>query len=287
MTKDEIILLLLMIMGMVLAAELAYILLRKKQRKKDMFKRKSEPVETMADRAHNLIMTSESISRTLANQGINTFEADSLLRKARSDESAKDYSGAMEKAEAAKLVLLMAKREHEARSPGAPKPEMGENRPMNQSIYDSEDVPLSKSQPRKETDLNTLPDNYVQAKFMLSTTKDLLDKKGISNGEAYEFYEQAKTFFDNEDYSSALSHAIKADRLAGSDTLELIAEEKIECETEEEIIEYICPGCEKEVAHDDAFCRECGENLEDPGCPGCEEPIDTKDKFCRKCGYKL
>ncbi|MCK5396948.1 MAG: hypothetical protein KAJ33_01695, partial [Thermoplasmata archaeon] len=117
MTKDEIILLLLMIMGMVIAAELAYILLRRNLRKKEMFKRKSEPVETMADRAHNLILTTKSISRSLANQGIDTFEADSMLRKAKSDESAKDYGSAIERAEAAKLVLLMAKREHSARNP--------------------------------------------------------------------------------------------------------------------------------------------------------------------------
>ncbi|MCK5309295.1 MAG: zinc ribbon domain-containing protein [Thermoplasmata archaeon] len=282
MTKDEIILLLLTIMGMVLAAELAYILLRKKRRKKEMFKRKSEPVETMADRAHNLILTTESISRTLANQGVNTMEADSLLRKARSDESAKDYSSAIERGEAAKLVLLRAKRGQTSGNQDAPMTANADNRPMNQSIYDSVDVPLSKVQPREEKDLDSLPTNYVQAKFMLNTTKDLLDRKGISSGEAYDYYKKAKKFFDNEDYSSALSNAIKADRLAGSDTVGLIAEEKQESE---EII-YVCPSCDSDIADDDVFCRECGENLEDAGCPGCGEPIDTTDKFCRKCGYK-
>ncbi len=284
MTKDEIILLLLMIMGMVIAAELAYILLRRNLRKKEMFKRKSEPVETMADRAHNLILTTKSISRSLANQGIETFEADSILRKAKSDESAKDYGSAIERAEAAKLVLLMAKREHSARNPDTSVSANADNRPMDQSIYDSEDVPLSKSQPREKKDLDSLPTNYVQAKFMLNTTKDLLEKKGISSGEAYDFYKQAKTFFDQEDYSSALSHAIKADRLMDSETLELIGEEKLEDEEEIEI--YVCPSCDNEIADNDAFCRECGENLES-GCPGCSEPIETTDKFCRKCGYKM
>ena len=284
MTKDEIILLLLMTMGMAIAAELAYILLRRNLRKKEMFKRKSEPVETMAERAHNLILTTKSISRTRANQGIDTLEADSILRKANSDESAKDYSSAIERAEAAKLVLLMAKREHSARNPDAPVSTNADNRPMNQSIYDSEDVPLSVSQTREKKDMDSLPTNYVQAKFMLNTTKDLLDKKGISSGEAYDFYKKARKFFDQEDYSSALSHAIKADRLMDSETLELIGEEKQE--DEEEIIIYVCPGCDNEIADDDAFCRECGENL-DTGCPGCGESIETTDKFCRKCGYKI
>ena len=75
--------------------------------------RKKEPVETVAERAHNLIITTESISRTLANQGINTLEADALLRQAKTEENNRDYSAAAERAEAAKLVLLRLKREQD------------------------------------------------------------------------------------------------------------------------------------------------------------------------------
>ena len=118
---------------------------------------------------------------------------------------------------------------------------------------------------------------------MLSTTKDLLEKKGINKGEAYDLFMKANDYFEKEDYDRALSHAIKADRLLGSDNVELIGEEK------DEVVEVlVCPSCECEVADDDAFCRECGENLESADeCPGCGELIDGTDKFCRKCGQKL
>ena len=118
MTRDEFIMIILILMGVVLAIELAYIMLRKKRREKNMF-RKKEPAETVAERAHNLIITTESISRTLSNQGINTYEADSILRQAKTEETSRDYSAAVERAEAAKIVLLRLKRKHAARDRSA------------------------------------------------------------------------------------------------------------------------------------------------------------------------
>ncbi len=288
MTRDEFIMIMLILMGVVLAFELAYIMLRKKRREKEMF-RKKEPAETVAEKAHNLIITTESISRTLGNQGINTLEADSLLRQARAEETSRDYSAAAERAEAAKLVLLRLKREHAARSHTSPGPPSTDPniRPMNQSLYDSQDTPLTRNfdMPREEKDLDSLPTNYIQAKFMLSSTKDFLDRKDITSGEAYDQFQQAKKFYDKKDYSKALSYAIKADRLLDSDSVGLIAEE---VHTDHEEIEvYVCPSCDSDIAEDDVFCRECGENLEGAGCPGCDEPIDSSDKFCRKCGYKM
>ena len=280
MTKNELILLLLMLMAVVVTAELAYIMLRRMRRKKEMFRKKKEPADNIADRAHNMILTTESISRRLANQGIDTGEADSLLGQARRQEIARDFSAAIERAEAAKLVLLRVKREHSARQPRpSADPEM---RPMDQSIFDAPE-PVDIEEVKEERDLDSLPTNYVQSKFMLSTTKDLLEKKGINKGEAYDLFKKANDFFEKEDYDRALSHAIKADRLLGSDNVELIGEEKVE----EEVI-LVCPSCECEVSEDDAFCRECGESLESADeCPGCGEPIETTDKFCRKCGHKL
>jgi len=296
MTKNELILVLLILMGVVLVGELAYIMIRRKRRKKEMFRKKTEPAETVADKAHNLILTTESISKTLGGQGINTYEADVLLRQARTEETARDFSAAVERAEAAKLVLLRLKREHSARSQTVPADP--DRRPMDRSIYDTEDTPLTRddaytgkdemlsSETKEERDLDSLPTNYVQAKFMLSATKDNLDRKGQTKGEAYELYKKAKKYFDQEDYSKALSHAIKADRMLDSGTVDLIAEEVYE--DEEEIEVYVCPSCDSEIAEDDVFCRECGQNLEeDVGCPGCGEDIDSKDKFCRKCGHKL
>jgi ribosomal protein L40E len=141
---------------------------------------------------------------------------------------------------------------------------------------------------REEKSLDTLPANYVQSKFMLSTTKDLLEKKGITGGEAFDFYTSALRFFESENYTKALSQAIKAERILDSGTLTLIAEEKIPSISEEVIEVWACPGCNAEISDDDVFCRGCGQNLAAaPKCPGCGVDIDTSDKFCRKCGYRL
>jgi predicted RNA-binding Zn-ribbon protein involved in translation (DUF1610 family) len=169
---------------------------------------------------------------------------------------------------------------------------------MNQSLYDSQDTPLSgetspynaparfaEPAPKEEKDLDSLPTNYLQAKFMLGTIRDNMERQGISSGGAHDHYMQAREFFDGEDYSKALSHAIKADRLLDSNSVDLIAEEKME--DTEEVVVYVCPNCDSEVAEDDVFCRECGQNLQESKCPGCGEPIEAADKFCRKCGYKL
>jgi hypothetical protein len=76
MTKDQMIVMLLIAMAIVLATELIYIVIKKKRRKEEMslFRKPSEPAEPLADKAHNTILTTESISSTLARQGLDTDE---------------------------------------------------------------------------------------------------------------------------------------------------------------------------------------------------------------------
>jgi hypothetical protein len=202
MTKDQMIVMLLIAMAIVLATELIYIVIKKKRRKEEMslFRKPSEPAEPLADKAHNTILTTESISSTLARQGLDTDEADSLILEAKRLQAMKSYESAIDRAEAAKLVLLRVKREAAARpqknAPPHPDPGM---RPMNESLF----KPVNPdTKPREEKSLDSLPTNYVQAKFMLSTTKDLLENKGITSGEAFDFYTNALRFFEQEDYTS-------------------------------------------------------------------------------------
>jgi len=287
-TKDQIIILLLIVMGIVLTIELAYILLKKKRRKEEMalFRKPSEPTEPLSDKAHNTIVTTESISAALARQGIDTSQADGLIQQAKKELALKEYSTAIDRAEAAKLVLLRAKREagaaHQDQFPPSADPD---KRPMNKSLYDE---PQNAGGKREEKSLDSLPTNYVQSKFMISTVGDLIDKKGITNGEAHTLYTAAVKFYDQGDYTRALSSAIKAERILDSGTLTLIGEEKpsnIAQEVVEEVL--VCPGCEAEISEEDVFCRECGQNLAAaPECPGCSAEIAPSDRFCRKCGYK-
>ncbi len=281
--KEQVILLLLILMAVVLAIELAYILLRKKRRKKEMslFRKETERSEPLTDRAHNAILTTEGISSALARQGVDTGEADALLQEARSNLSMRDFTGAIERAEAAKLVLLRLKRE--GAGTGQPSRTDPGKRPMDESLFTE-----SEAKPREEKSLDKLPTNYVQAKFMLSTTKDALEKKGIRSGEAFDHYQTAAKAFEREDYTKALSHAIKAEKLVDSGSLTLIGEEKLP-PVEGEVLEvWTCPSCESEVLEDDVFCRKCGQSLDKAQeCPGCGIETDPSDMFCRKCGYKL
>ncbi len=283
--KEQIILLLLILMAIVLAIELMYIMMRKKRRKKEMslFRKETERSEPLADRAHNVILTTQSISETLAAKGIDTGEADSVLDESRAYLARRDYTGAIERAEAAKLVLLRLKRESSG-TDRAPKARTDPGRrPMDQDVYTRPEP-----RPREEKSLDALPVNYLQAKFTISTIKDILEKKDIRSGEAFDHYKSAVKSFDSEDYTKALSSAIKAERVLDSGTLALIGEEKIP-PVEGEVLEvWACPGCESEVSEDDTFCRKCGQNLSKArACPGCGIETEVSDAFCRKCGQNL
>ncbi len=277
---------LLILMAIVIAIEMIYLAYRKKRRKEEMslFRKNTRPVEPLADKAHNTILTTEGISSTLARQGLDTAEADELISQAKSKLAMRDYSMAIERAEAAKLVLLRLKREAGSK-PG----KMSRNsdpgmRPMNESLFDPPDI---EEQPREERKLDALPTNYLQAKFMLSTTKDLLEKKDVGSGEAFDFYTKAIKSFDAQDYTKALSYAIKAERILDSGTLTLIGEEKT-VQVEEVTEVMACPACDGEVGGEDVFCRSCGQSLETTvECPGCGIEIESADSFCRKCGKKL
>lgn len=282
--KYLIMVMLMIIMIVVIAAELIYFL--RKRREKMKFK-KAPKGEMLSEKAHNLILTTESISSTLADQGINTRNADGLIREAKSFERRGDYTSAVERAEAAKLALLRAKREH------APIPETRRRaaQPISGVEMDNDEYEETEHTEEKDVDLSKLPKNYLQAKFILNSAKDLLEKEKVTSGEAYDYYQEAKKRFDAEDYSKALSLAIKAERILDSDTVDLIGEEELEDveSPEEEVIEVIvCPECDKEVSTDDAFCRNCGQKLEfETNCPGCDAEIEHTDKFCRKCGHKI
>jgi ribosomal protein L40E len=285
LTKDEYIIILSILMAIVLTIELGYILLRRKRRRREAemrLRKTPKQAEPLSDKAHNTILTAQSISSTLAGQGVNTREADSLLDEAKRYETMGDHGSAIERAEAAKLALLRAKREHETmgeRSSPAPKPK------FDLMAMEAQGTEVDETVEEDKVDLSKLPNNYIQAKFMLSTTRDQLDRKGIRKGEAHELYKKAESYFEGEDYSRALSFAIKAERLLDSNTVDLIGEDA----TDEEEVEVMeCPGCGAEVGPQDTFCRKCGEKLEFLTlCPGCEAEVEPGDAFCRKCGQKL
>ena len=47
-----------------------------------------------------------------------------------------------------------------------------------------------------------------------------------------------------------------------------------------------CPGCQKPVKDDFAFCPGCGQVLK-PQCPKCQTEIREEWKICPHCGAKI
>jgi ribosomal protein L40E len=281
--------LLLIVALIVVSIELVYILWRRKKR---MRIRRAEKSETLSERAHNMITTLENISSSLQRQGVNTAPGNEMLREAKSMIAAGDYSSAMDMAETAKLTLLRAKREHETLG-SAPPPPPGKETTVRQRSAPEPEYTHSEEKPEGGvTDLNKLPKNYMQAKFMLATVEDTINKKGLKSGEAVSHMEKGKRLFKEEDYSGALSYAIKAERLLDTETVLLIGEKPEEEPAEEEEVVEIeviaCPSCEAEVSEQDTFCRQCGTKLEFvTSCPKCEADVELGDKFCRQCGKKI
>jgi len=281
--------LLLIVALVVVSIELAYILWRRKKRMR--IRRAEKSGETLSERAHNVIVTLENISSSLQRQGVNTAAGDEMLREAKAMIAAGDYSSAIDMAETAKLTLLRAKREHEMLGSAPPPPPKAETT-VRQLAPEPEET-FSEERPEGSTgELSKLPKNYMQAKFMLATVEDTINKKGLKSGEAVSHLEKGKRLFKEEDYSGALSCAIKAERLLDTESVLLIGEKpEEEPSKEEEVVEVeviACPSCEAEVSEQDTFCRKCGTKLEFvTSCPKCEADVEPGDTFCRKCGNKI
>ena len=124
-----------------------------------------------------------------------------------------------------KALLMKAKRDKEMfGGPMAPTSRETAYATQSDTEEDFYDVPLSSSMEKepkktaaetekKEADLSELPENYMQARFMLSTVNDLMKKSDMVPKEAKKWYKEAQEKFEEKNYSKALSLAIKAERL--------------------------------------------------------------------------
>ncbi len=296
-TKWIIIIALLIIMTIMVVIQLAAYMRKKKMRK-------DKHIESISEEAHNKILTAERISVVLRRKGIDVSQPDSLLREARRFESAREYYPAMDKCEEAREILMRLRRDSEMQT-YRPEPEIKEevdlmSAPVNEPDYEEPEPLMSPAQ--QQDAMDKLPAYYMQSKFMLSTVGDLIEgKKGPEAAKAQKLHDEAQDNFNNENYSKALSLAIKAEQLLDKDGgVGLIAEtphdeEVVEADVVDEEAgevtesdELDCHSCGAGVTTDDAFCRKCGEKMEFQFvCPKCEEEVGSDDLFCRKCGEKL
>ncbi len=303
--KQLIIIVLLVLMFLVLAVELMYL---KSKKRKSLNKLN----ETKSEEAFNNIHTTNQIISTMRAKGVEVDEAEVYMKEARQYQARGDHETAISRSNKAKEVLKAAKmrfdREQEDTEP------VSSDDPYIEPVTfrESTDDPLLPSQP--STSAVKRPENYMQAKFLLGTVRDLLKKDENQDlPKAKKMFKSAEKEFDNENYTKALSLALKAEKMLKIGNLDHIAEtpQASEEEVEEEeiideeeyehrhhqkhtVIEGIieteasCDSCGADAHMDDAFCRKCGNELDFVVvCPGCETEVEGVDAFCRKCGEKL
>ena len=303
--KQLIIIVLMLVMFLVLVVELMYIRAKKRKSLGKLNESKSEE-------AFNVIHTTNRIISTMRARGVDVSEAEDFMREARQYQAQGSHEMAISRSERAKDVLKAAKarfdREQEDAGDASSHSSSVESVTFKESTHD----PLLPIPPGEAV---RKPDNYMQAKFLLGTVRDLLKKDENQDiPESQEMFGNAEQEFNSENYTRALSLALKAEKMLKVGNLDHIAETPMphcEDDMEEEIIEeeeyehrhhqkhtviegiietedVECDSCGAEAHMDDAFCRKCGNELDFiVVCPGCEVEVDSDDVFCRKCGERL
>ncbi len=66
----------------------------------------------------------------------------------------------------------------------------------------------------------------------------------------------------------------------------IIRQEGVRPPVQEKSLTKLCPGCQKSVGQNFAFCPHCGRSLQ-PVCRACGRPVDAAWKVCPHCGEKL
>ncbi len=225
-----------------------------------------EDSEPVSDRAYNVLVTTEAISREMVGKGFENVKAENLLRTARQSYLEGRLREAEEFSMEARNLL------NEMRVVDTP--------PEPTPFVDGDEIPESKPILGKE-----YPRNFLQAKFFLGVVKDSLKKTRKRSGEvkrAREVFKEAEEAFEEERYNDALSLAVNSKRL-------LRGEEIPEKALPPEVIEgdHLCPECGSIISPDDAFCGKCGYRLVRSECPECGSEVGEGDRFCRRCGVGL
>jgi ribosomal protein L40E len=258
-----------------------------------------------SDEAHNAVQSTERIAGVLRAQGVDTSESDMLLEDARRAINRRDYNLAIGKANSARGSLMSAKK-YSVSSRQAAKPAQDLTSlppPEDESGPAEESGQSAIGEP--EAAEKKLPDNFLQAKFMLTTAKEAVDqarRAGKNVNPAVNALKEGAVAFKAQDYGRALSMALKAKKLASGKSVSVPAEEgpvvtDVGSTVEEELGEWrasekrIGPpkaqeGLEEwKAAEKKAEAPQARE--ESLACPSCGAGVSDEDAFCRKCGGKL
>jgi RNA polymerase subunit RPABC4/transcription elongation factor Spt4 len=274
-------------------------IIRKRRIKHQRARLIAQPFSDAADDSYNIVASTRSISDVLKSKGIDTADADKLIKAAETELDKRNYKRASMLAERAKALLSAKNIVPQVSESPKPKTELpslkpdrtadllrgvdvfGDTRPAD--AVTSEDVSDSfKLRTR-------LPQNLMQAKFEIKCAETAINnakEKNMDYKNAEQLLTKAKEFFENKDYTQSLSYALRAKRIAEGKKVEIkpVAPKPA---IEEVPKKRLCPDCKTVVDDDDLFCRKCGVKLKPSVCPNCKITVDKEDLYCRKCGTKL
>jgi hypothetical protein len=254
----------------------------------------------MKDEAYNSLVTTRAVARVVEQRGKDISKAEQLLFQAENAYSRREYSKTKEIAENAKGELEISKDKNEPS-------EKDDDVELTTDHPDEEEGAFLEERTLFEKE-KELPENYMQAKFMIGDIQRQLERakgSGVVATEAENNLKIALEHFDQGGYTEALRYACRAekclypgnDRFIGKtkppDTLEEEIEEKkleepVEEQVEEEAAVLRCKECGSPLEEGDLFCARCGAKVEkEARCPHCGAVLKEGDRFCRYCGAKV
>ncbi len=258
--------------------ELKY--LRKSARAKRV--RAGKRAAELPDDAHNALITTKAIVSTVDRGGIRSEEVDQLMRDAQMAYDRRNYRVTIELTTQARNRLMALKGAQAAKG----------------DLAKLEAMPATAEQPTtKEVLQKEYAPNLVQARFAMSVAESSIEQ-GKGNGRdvsrAELLLSTAKSRFDAQDYSGALSVARQAEKSARGETVEVTAATPPPAPSASAVPtapvattgKSACPSCGAPLKADDAFCRRCGTKVLLTACPNCGAELLADDIFCRKCGTR-
>ena len=242
------------------------------------------------DHVYNSLATYKAVSDSLRAQGRDTTEADILLFQAESAYRHGQYLDCKELSGRAKTALRNAPQKEAPSPPSQPKEIIRESEPAEVQAdppSSPRTAPSEAAAPAEVPSLKAkkMPCNYLESKFVIETTKSMLDEAPEQQREAARsMLDDADACFEEADYTDALRHAVKAKKLL--EGCEEAAPAVKECGAPPSEDMIACAICGAAMSGDDAFCFACGTPAART-CPHCSAALIEGDVFCRRCGARL